>query len=339
MKPIALAALLCAAFAGSAAAQSSVTVYGRINTTVEYQDNGDDKVTSVENNNSRWGLRGKEDLGGGLNTFFMLEQGFRSDDGGGSGGFNREAWAGLHSSQYGQLKIGRITSALYYATLDYIGVFNHDTGTTAEDKFWVLNFTSPNAVEYTSPKFGGFAVALTASAGEGNDGVGTNSGVDEALVYSKTYEGVVTYDVDNLHIGAGYSQSRNVADDTVVEGFAAAGFYTFGNFGVGLAYQHNDSDLLGKRDSVTATGMYTLGSGEFHVALGWADDWDDVKDSAATSWLLGYNYNLSKRTKVYAFYQAVDNDKNATYGQGYSQTAVLPDETWQTVGVGIRHAF
>jgi len=47
MKPIALAALLCAAFAGSAAAQSSVTVYGRINTTVEYQDNGDDKVTSV----------------------------------------------------------------------------------------------------------------------------------------------------------------------------------------------------------------------------------------------------------------------------------------------------
>jgi hypothetical protein len=112
-------------------------------------------------------------------------------------------------------------------------------------------------VEYTSPKFGGFAVALTASAGEGNDGVGTNSGVDQALVYSKTYEGVVTYDVDNLHIGAGYSQSRNVADDTVVEGFAAAGFYTFGDFGVGLSYQHNDSDLLGKRDSVTATGMYT----------------------------------------------------------------------------------
>ena len=130
-----------------------------------------------------------------------------------------------------------------------------------------------------------------------------------------------------------------MADDTVVEGFAAAGFYTFGSFGVGLAYQHNDSDVLGKRDSVTATGMYTLGNGELHLAVGWADDWDDVDNSAATSWTLGYNYNLSKRTKVYAFYHGVDNDENATYGQGYSQTAVLKDETWQTVGVGIRHAF
>ena len=83
MKRIALAAALVAATAGSAMAQSSVTLYGRLNTSIEQQDNDVIDKTVMQNNASRWGLRGNEDLGGGLSAFFQLESGFGSDTGSG----------------------------------------------------------------------------------------------------------------------------------------------------------------------------------------------------------------------------------------------------------------
>lgn len=324
MKKLALVAALSAVCAGSAFAQSSVTLYGRINTSVEFQDNGQTDRTVMENNASRWGLRGEEDLGGGLKGFFMLETGFGSDTGAGTGGFNREAFVGLKSDSFGQVKLGRITSALYYSTLDWIGFFNHDTGTSAEDKLYGLNFTSNNAVEYTTPVFlGGFTAALTANAGEGSG--------------PKTYEGVLSYDAGALHAGAGYSKTELNGDD-VVEGASVAGAYTFGDFTLGLAYEYNDSATLGKRNHYHATGMYTMGASEFHLALGYADEWDDLDNSDAKQYTVGYNYNFSKRTKVYAFYTANDNGSVA-YGDGYSSLPVLTDETWSSFGVGIRHNF
>ncbi|WP_353091917.1 porin [Methylibium sp.] len=336
MKKLALAAALCAAFTGSAFAQSSVTLYGRVNTSVEFQDNGQTDRTVMENNASRWGLKGNEDLGGGLSAFFMLETGFGSDTGAGSGGFNREAFVGLKSASFGQIKAGKITSALYYATLDWIGFVNHDTGTSAEDKLYTLNFTSNNAVEYTTPTFGGgFTVALTVNAGEGADATGTNV---EPNLYSKTYEGVVSYDVENLHVGAGYSKSENVAGDDVIEGFSAAGAYTMGPLTVGLAYEYNDSTALGKRNHYHVTAMYAVGAHEFHGVVGYADEWDNVADSDAKVYTVGYGYNLSKRTKLYAFYTLNDNG-TVPYGAGYSSLAVLPNEDWSSFAVGIRHHF
>ena len=65
MTRIALAALAVMG-ATTAMAQSSVTLYGRINTTVERQKVGDESVSGLYNNASRWGIRGTEDLGGGL---------------------------------------------------------------------------------------------------------------------------------------------------------------------------------------------------------------------------------------------------------------------------------
>jgi predicted porin len=48
--------------------------------------------------------------------------------------------------------------------------------------------------------------------------------------------------------------------------------------------------------------MYTMGASEFHANVGHANKWSNIADSAATQWTLGYNYNLSKRTKVYGYY-------------------------------------
>ncbi len=103
---------------------------------------------------------------------------------------------------------------------------------------------------------------------------------------------------------------------------------------VGLAYENDKAPALnlGKRDSVTATAQYTLGASEFHVSVGYAGKWDNVPDSDAIQYTLGYNYNLSKRTKVYAFYYSIDNNKFA-YGPG------LADQTFSSIGLGIRHNF
>ena len=81
---------IVAAFAGAAGAQSSVTIYGRVNTSVESQKTtGVERTVVLQNNSSRWGLRGSEDLGGGMKAFLQLESGFGSDTGQLTGGVSR----------------------------------------------------------------------------------------------------------------------------------------------------------------------------------------------------------------------------------------------------------
>jgi predicted porin len=335
MKKLALAAALTATFAGTAFAQSSVTVYGRINTSAEYQDNGKVTATGLKSNASYWGLRGSEDLGDGLSAYFQLEAGFDADTGGGSGGFSRDTYMGLKSASLGQIKLGKFTSALYFGTIDFIGVFNHDSGTPAEDNIWALNsVVFNNGFEYISPKlFGGLEFIVTAVAGE-------KSGPD-------TYELAANYDVDELHLSGGYSETkgRDVANSEDVDksGFALAASYVFGPLVAGISYDHVDvkgTDAYGKRDSVTATAMYTVDNSEFHLSVGHAGKWDDVPDSSATQYTVGYNYNLSKRTKLFAFYYTVDND-SFPYGASLNNSSlpVLSNEKFSSFGVGIRHNF
>lgn len=315
MKRIALAAALAAAFTGSVFAQSSVTLYGRINTTVEARkfDSQDDEVYGMFNNASRWGLRGQEDLGGGLKAFFQLENGFGSDNGAGTGGWSRDAYVGLSSDAFGQVKLGKFNTFGYYATIDYIGNFNHNTGLTSEDNLYGLTVALNNAVEYVSPKFGGFQFAGTVSAGEGS------------ATQDKFYEIAGTYDVGALHLGAAWNKAERLGVDTV-EGFTIGAWYAFGAFGVGASWDQADTPVLGKRDHFALTGMYTMGNAEFHLSYGYADDWDNADNTDAYQYTIGMNYNLSKRTKVYAFY--FDTDNYASLGDGV-----------RSFGLGIRHNF
>jgi len=338
MKKLALAAALAAAFTGSAFAQSSVTLYGRINTSIEFQDNGLVDKTVMRNNSSRWGLRGSEDLGGGLGAFFQLESGFASDNGASTpSGFNREAFVGVKSASLGQIKLGKITSALYFSTLDYIGNFNHDTGTTSEDNIYGAYFlfgdvTANNAVEYTSPAFGPVSFAVTANASEGTG--------------PKSYEGVVNFDQGSLHIGAGYAQYKDNRDEKLGDLISTAVSYGFGAFNVGVAYEHAKSEAasggLGKRDAFTFTGQYNLGSSEFHLSVGYADKWKSVPtDTKYIQYTLGYKYNLSKRTALYGFYFSGDNKSLPYAGTSNVSNGLpgVPNETFSSIGLGVRHNF
>ena len=321
-----LLALVAATGASTVMAQSSVTLYGRVNTTVERQKVGDVSTTGLFNNNSRWGVRGTEDLGGGLKAGFQLESGFESDTGAGSsstGGmtFGRQSEVNL-SGGFGMVRLGNFFPASYYATADYVSMHNHDTGSSSDalyrDPVW---FSSPaslgsgNKIGYTSPNLGGLvleaAVSLHEKAGAKKNG----------------YDLAANYNLGALALGAGYSQ----VDDDKQLGLRA--LYTFGQFTVGGYYQRNDQDVIGTRNNYRLSGMYTLGASEFHVNLGRAAKWSKVADSAATQWTLGYNYNLSKRTKVYGYYTKVNNSKGANYVTGAAGA------DFSSFALGVRHNF
>lgn len=336
MKRSLLLLALASMGASTAMAQSSVTLYGRVNTTVESQKDVsfDGSNTVLQNNSSRWGLKGSEDLGGGLKANFLLESGFASDTGAQTGGgiFARESWVGL-SGGFGALKLGNFTpaTALYYATSDYIGMHNHETGTSS-DAFYLGAGNVRNAISYSTPSLGGLVI-------EGQVGLKET----KAPGTKDTYVLVANYDAGPLHLGGGYAQGpTSFAGITTNEGkeWGIRGLYEMGPVVIGATYIANEAELAGvkaKRDAARVSAMYVLGSSEFHVNVGAAGKFKvggtKIEDSDAIQYTLGYNYNLSKRTKVYGFYSAVRNKDNAAY----NTYADGKDPSF--LAAGIRHNF
>ncbi len=324
MKRILIAAAV-AGIGGSALAQSNVTVYGRLNTTLEVQKNfvADGETQKVmQNNASRIGFKGTEDLGGGLKANFLLEHRFNSDNGAQTNPevfWAGDSWVGLEGG-FGAIRLGRITSAAYFATADYVSLHNHDTGTSS-DAFYTYLSSNANTAAYTTPNFSGFVGEISISAPEGKGGE------------HKVLNLAGNYDNGPLHLGAGYE--RNDADKKDQQ-FAIRGLYELGAFTVGAYYQRSDIKSLGmgKRNALRLAGMYTMGASEFHANVGWAGKWSNLPNSRATQFTLGYNYNMSKRTKLYAFYTRVNNASNVAY-LTIAGTGVDPS----ALALGIRHNF
>ena len=321
-----LLALLAVVGSSAALAQSSVTLYGRVNTTIEQQKFGNEKVTSMENNASRFGFRGTEDLGGGLKAGFVLESGFNSDDGSGNGDrgidFARQSELNL-SGNFGMLRLGNFFAESYYATADYVSMHNHDTGTSADALYAYVMPTNANKIAYRTPDFGGFTAEAAIAMHEQVRG-GKNA-VDLAA----------NYNLGGLALGAGYSKHEKTNQ------FGLRAVYSTGPFVIGGYYQRdkNAFDSLttlvesGKRDTFRIAGAYMMGASEFHLNLGRAGKYKNVPDSSAMQYTLAYNYNMSKRTKLYTYYTKVDNKIGADYATG------VAGEDFNSFAIGVRHNF
>ena len=179
---------------GAALAQSSVMIYGRLNLSVERQDNAGSKVTVLQNNASRLGFKGTEDLGGGLRAGFVLEHGLNADTGTPTGSFwGRQSEVNL-SGGFGTLRLGTFTSEAYYATSDYIGMHNHETGTSS-DALYAYIGRNTNKIGYRTPEFvKGLTVEAAVSANE-------NSPAN-----ARSYDFAANYQIGNLHLGLGYEK-------------------------------------------------------------------------------------------------------------------------------------
>jgi GBP family porin len=123
MKKKVIGAAALAVFGAAAHAQSSVTLYGLIDTGIVYTNNQGGHSAWQENSsmlsNELWGLKGSEDLGGGLSAIFHLESGFNLQNGRATYTgtmFGRQAYVGMQSDKYGTFTLGR----QYDSVVDYI---------------------------------------------------------------------------------------------------------------------------------------------------------------------------------------------------------------------------
>lgn len=303
-------------------AEPTVSLYGRMNASFESQKSLGDRISVLQNNASRFGIRGTEDLGGGLSVGLALEHGFNIDTGGQTQSNFWGRQSELHfAGAFGMLRLGNYTSEAYYATADYVSMHNHDTGTSA-DALYAYVTRDINKIAYRTPDLNGLTVEVAMSLKENAE--------------DHSYDLAANYAIGPLQLGAGYSR---LGDQNQ---FAVRALYNLGNFTVGGYVQRDEDGLLnediaplfpvglGKRTNVRLAGMYTLNASEFHLNVGRAGNYSKVDNSTAVQYTLAYGYNLSKRTKLYAFYtdRNIDGSGVDIYGPDFSSFAV-----------GLRHNF
>lgn len=261
---------LLLAATNAAHAQSSVTLYGVIDEGLNYISNsGGAKAFSATSGviqGSRWGMKGVEDLGGGLQALFVIENGFDASTGKlGQGGleFGRQAWVGLASDRLGQVSLGR----QYDPRVDFVGPMVAATrwagafGTHPADLDNLNNsFRINNSLKYKSPSFGGFAFSALYAPGGVAGSVGRNQ------IYS--VGGGYTY--GPLALAAAYFN----AHDPNVSYFGATGTVAATANGVPGSNMGNAPSISGfasasTYQSITAGGAYQFGPAR--IGLAWTN--------------------------------------------------------------------
>jgi predicted porin len=362
VKKLTLAALIAGSFAVTAHAQSNVTIYGIVDAGIVRETGGASgdvtKVTSGIGSQSRIGFRGTEDLGNGLSAIFTLESGYRIDDGSldntSSALFNRQAFVGLSSKEFGTLTLGRQYNPLYNALSKVADPFGAGYAGSAKNLFPAggVNTRVSNAIVYATPKWSGFSIegmyALGEQAGDNTAGrlfsIGFNytyGGLNAALVYNNRNNDTVasgTTPAVNRDDGKNTLLAVNY-DFKVVKVFAAferdkgpnsSPIPVANAFGYAVAPRASteaDDALLGVQVPV--------GAGT--IIASWMNKNDKtVNNQDARQWAVGYTHALSKRTSAYVAYAKIDNKNGAGYTVGNNNESGSGDTGFN---LGIRHTF
>jgi predicted porin len=346
MKRIALSTLSLALLgaAGAAHAQNSVTLYGLIDESIQYVHNANQanqNLTQLFAGNlqgNRFGLKGTEDLGGGLKAIFQLENGFDVNTGKlGQGGrmFGRQAYVGLTQDMYGTVTLGR----QYDPLVDMVQAIT-------ADNYFGSTFTTPgdvdnndndsrtnNAVKYVSPVWSGFQF----------EGMYAFGGVAGATGAGQTWSGAATYGTGPFSVAAGYirMENGNTAASRGITPATPTGAWNsgvtsgsvFGISNINGAYQSSKSVSITSAAGQYVTGPFTVNlrysfaqykpdafssfqnQEKYQVAgafvgyqitpaallgLGYTYTHGSGDTSASYNQIsLGGDYNLSKRTDIY----------------------------------------
>ena len=371
LRRIALAAATCALASGAASAQS-VTLYGLVDTGIEYvshantNGNGLTRIPSVTGTlPSRWGLRGAEDLGNGVKAVFTLESGFNTDTGtSGQGGrlFGRQAWVGL-ASDYGTVTLGRQYSMVFLSMLDadLLGPSQYAIGSLDA---YIPNARTDNTIAYKGT-FNGLTLGATYSFGHDAAGGVPASGTCAGEVAGnasacRTVSAMVKYDAATFGVAGAYEEQRGGTGATAsfFNGSApiaftdagdkdrrivANGYVKLGNakLSAGWIGRHLQaaagdvrSNLYFVNGSYPLTGALTLDAGLIRMVNA------DQSRSATMAVVRGV-YALSKRTALYAQTGYLWNSANAQYSVSGGGGGTTPAKGVGQLGamVGVRTAF
>jgi predicted porin len=348
MKKSLLALAILGAFAVTASAQSSVTIYGIVDTGIARIDNGGDSVTQLKsgnNNSSRIGFKGAEDLGNGLKATFVLENGFNSDDGSAataSAAFSRLSYVGLEGS-FGAVRLGKQNTQIKTA-LSQIDPF--ETGGLVNSINFFTGGGIPervaNQITYTAPNMSGFQASVGYTFGEvpgdnsANNAWGAQVGYANGplnVQFGYNKQNKTTLDADGLVDPAGTDNDTDI--------FMLGATYDFGGFKLHGAYGQQKAEQGAGTDDIkvkSALVGVTVPFGASKIRAEYIRNNDDRDDRDTSLWALGYTYSLSKRTTLYATYARTSNDDDSKLAFGSSPAAVV-GETASGVAIGIQHNF
>jgi predicted porin len=347
--PLAVAALLAAT---GAHAQTSVQVYGLLDLGVDYASNATPsrttmtRVSSGGMNTSRWGVRGTEDIGGGLKAVFQLEGGILMDTGALDGQlFRRQATVGLEN-EYGRIVLGRSFTSVYdtvirFDPMGFAPFYSWATsGNATGPSKYGMTTGFDNLIKY-SGSTGNFKYGATYALGEQTTGNSDGNKYAAAVSYETTGLGLMaTWERINgnilpatnhrdettaYHLGLSYETGPwklwvAGRDYTLVAGKAATADIRGTTYWTGVAYK--------PVPKVTLTGaIYHVNVR--NVAAG--------KDADPTLYVARYRYALSKRTDLYTTV-AYTGAKNGQL-TGLSRDDAGYGTTQRGLMAGMQHRF
>jgi GBP family porin len=339
--------LLCCQLASGQTAQ----LYGVADMSIDIAKGSSNvvRLKDGEHTASRWGLRISEDLGGGLRAMTLLEAGINLDTGmenfGNGRIFGRQAYVGLASNTWGQVRLGRqFTPAFYvlsrldpYMVNGAVSPLNLLNAVTSQGTGVVaFNVRFDNAVQYMSPKFGGASFTAAIAPGEtaGNTRAGLNLGMN------------AMYESQSLYAFYAYQGMHNPSPALLPGGGTAL---TSNHF-AGMSYKFGDIELgiLGATARSRAPG--TRSSRHAGLTMNWQVTKQDVLKAAALkryvrngnqplALTLGWDHSLSQRTALYTRAVYVHNSAGGNATLNAIPIAAGSGDSGTSVALGIRHRF
>ncbi|MDP2029394.1 MAG: porin [Thiobacillus sp.] len=351
-------AVASAVSAPAFAATANVDIYGRMAFSVDYVDtnnligDGADVVTGRDNV-SRFGIKGTEDLGNGLAAIWQVEMALNANSAAGATSL-RNTFIGLSSKSLGTVMLGRHDTPYKLATgsldifADTAGDYNTIIGTTASGTIYDNRATQ--MVAYMSPTWTGFSFGaayveaknVEAGAGDNQQAVSAmakyvNGPIFASLAY-ETFSGAAVA-AGTGSFGGG---STHTAD---TEAYKAGLGVKLGALQLGAVYEMIDSSAVrsaDERDAYYMNAMYSIGAVDLKAAYGMAKDGESTGASTEFDYyVVGADYNLSKRTKLFGLYTSLANGNGTTLSQSTTGYTAAPTggQDVEIVSLGVVHTF
>lgn len=342
---------------------ANVTVYGVANLSADYISTGDAAAVGgakgvsklvVSSNSSRIGLKGTEDLGGGMSALWQVETLINFDNNAAAVG-SRNTYAGLKSETLGTVLLGRHDTPYFMASrrldvfadglADSRSMTGGVTGVSANTSF---ENRLADSLVYITPAFGGLTGAFSrVNTSETRVAQGTASSniVSLAGMYTAgAIFGSLAYETHAFKSAAGI--------DTKETGTKLAFGFTQDAFSLGLMYETTSDDLgaakadLFGHSTIYVSGKYNLASGAVKAAITQAGKLGNAVNTDASQISIGYDHNLSKRTIAYVSYTSISNGDAARYGLaaassngGQAATTSGNGADPSALSFGVRHQF
>lgn len=344
-------------------AQSSVSIYGVVDVFGQYL-NADGSVHRLQGGGlagSRIGFRGREDLGGGYETFFVLEGGINVDEGTlaqGGAMFGRQSVVGLRGP-FGSVSAGRQYSSIYAATVDYSVFTSSNAGPSTALIGGFAGGYEPvrgaavsstanggparvnNSLRYDTPSFGGFKGSVLYGMGETPSAAGRSRLVDFGLRYTNGGLDLLgSFLQDEIRTAGGVFTTKASIS-------TLAGAYGFGQWRVMGGYLDFSDKRPAAQDGKGAWVGAEYRAGKFLWKAQYVlNKPDTIPDARSKAYGVGVAYELSKRTALYGSLTHFKNDGNTGAGGLGRFNATIPGGL-TTVGnndiselvVGVRHSF